>query len=542
MLNRSFTMQLLLTTIAVALWLCYLGGRAHLARRGEGAARRFSQLFYGLLTTYAIAQIGFVLYAWINRAPFPLNLETMELLKLQHVRRLLAGLPLYVEPSAGFIPLVYNPLYYYVAIPFTWILGPDLLALRAASIVATIGAYALVYLAVRRTTQSIWWGLMAVGLMAAAFRVMDTYLDNASPDAWALFTILLGCYLISLGRGRWVNGLGIVALCAAFWFKQYADIFAIGAVLYLTWQEGWRRAWPYWLVAIGLGPLLYVLMPVAWLGPAFHYYTWEVPKQWTEFSVNGTLVRVVKFMGKHYAWLTLFGGSAFLWQLWHDRRGLTIWHFMLPFALLSGPYVALDPGNNNNVFIPLGTWLIIVGVIGLVELLRVMPRLPQWEAPIFLLLTSFALLLYQPLTVLKPATVPAVYHDLLETLAALDGPVYAPSLGELQDAKLLYPTVHWVPLIDLIRAPGADLCDQPLARTLLAPVLHPTGPAYILMEHPLEEDAMLAFLSRDYVLQTDFANRFIALRDSPKLLETGWPTYLYRYAPAAGAVPHSSCS
>ena len=58
---------------------------------------------------------------------------------------------------------------------------------------------------------------------------------------------------------------------------------------------------------------------------------------------------------------------------------------------------------------------------------------------------------------------------------------------------------------------------------------------------PLAEDAMLSFLSASYVLDTDFANRFIALRDSPKLLETGWPMYLYRYAPAANTLTDSSC-
>lgn len=539
MLDRTFTMQLFLMAVASVLWLFYVGGKVVLQRNGTIGAQRWTTAVYALLTGYALFQTGFVIYAWINRAPFPLNLETMELLKLQHVKRLLAGLPLYVEPSAEFIPLVYNPLYYYVAIPFTWLFGLDLLALRAASIVAAGGAYGLIYLAVRHTTRSVWWGVMAVGLAAAAFRVMDTYLDNAAPDAWALFAILLGCYLISLQRGRWVNLLGVVALCAAFWFKQYADLFTVGAVLYLTWQEGWRRAWPYWLTALILGPLLYVLMPVQWLGPAFHYYTWQIPKQWTEFSLNGTLLRVVKFIMKHYLWLALFSGSAFLWQLWRNRRKLSIWYFMLPIALASGPYVALDPGNNNNVFIPLGAWLIITGVIGLCELVAILPALAYWEAPVFALLTSFALLLYQPLTILKPQTVPAVYHDLIETLAALDGPVYAPSLGELQDVKLLYPTVHWVPMIDLIRTPGADLCDQPLARELLAPVLHPTGNAYILLEHPLEEDAMLSFLSSAYVLETDFGNRFIALRDSPKLLEVGWPTYLYRYAPHTAAQPES---
>jgi hypothetical protein len=114
-------------------------------------------------------------------------------------------------------------------------------------------------------------------------------------------------------------------------------------------------------------------------------------------------------------------------------------------------------------------------------------------------------------------------------------------VGQFQEDDKLYPTVHWVPLIDLIRYPGADLCDQPLTRTLLDPVLHPDGLAYILLEHPLEEDAMLAFLAQAYVLETDFGNRFIVLRDSPKLLEMGWPTYLYRYEPVAGVEPTWGC-
>ena len=214
---------------------------------------------------------------------------------------------------------------------------------------------------------------------------------------------------------------------------------------------------------------------------------------------------------------------------------------MLPFALLSGPYVALDPGNNNNVFIPLGAWLIIVGVLGLAQLTNRLLVLAQWGTPVLVLALSFALLFYRPAAVLVPAEAPAAYADLRNTIAALDGTVYAPGIGELQEGDLLDPTVHWIPLIDLIRYPGADLCNQPLTRELLEPVLHPTGPAYILLEHPLEEDAMLAFLTGAYRLEADFGNRFIALRDSPKLLEMGWPTYLYKYEPVAGVEPTWQC-
>lgn len=561
MLDRTMTTQLILMIIAASIWLLYLGSRRFagqmLGRRSPGR-QWVSYLFYGLLTAYAAAHILFVAYAWHNRINFPLNLETMELLKLQHVKRLLAGLPLYVTPSAEFVPLVYNPLYYYLVLPFTWVGGVNLNAMRFSSIFAAVGAYLLVFLAVRQgilllrphhhaarpighrfstvgwLASPAWWGFMAVGLMAASFRVMDTYLDNAAADSWTLLTILLGTYLISLQRGRLVNLIGICVLVAAFWLKQYGAIFTMGAVGYLTWREGWR-SWPYWAAALCLGPLLYFAVPTAWFGAEFHYYTWEVPRQWAQFSLNGTILRVVKYMIKHFGWLLLSGGLFWLWLLGRHLRELTIWHFLLPFALLSGPYVALDPGNNNNVFIPLATWLIIIGVMAIYAFMIHSTKAQRWSAPLFLFSLSFALVAYQPLSVLIPPSTATSYQELVDALVELDGSVYAPGIGQLQEQDLFYPTAHWVSLIDLIRSPNADLCDQPLIHELLEPVIHPSGPAYILMEHPLDEDAMLSFLTSYYVLDTDFGNRFIALRDSPKLLEVGWPTYLYRYEPEQSA-------
>jgi len=567
MLERTMTTQLLLMTIAALFWLFYLGSRRFVGQRFgrcSAAHQQVGHLFYGLLTLYAIGHIVFVGFAWLNRADFPLNLETMELLKLQHVRRLLSGLPLYVAPSADFIPLVYNPLYYYIVLPFTWMGGVNLYSLRMAAIVAAAGSYGVVFLAVRQSVACLagsdhsnanavrrravpswllspsWWGLMAVGLMAAAFRVMDTYLDNAAADSWTLLTILLGSYLISLHRSRLVNFTGLLLLIAAFWLKQYGAIFTLGAVGYLTWRDGWH-SWPYWLVAIGLGPLLYFAMPARWVGPEFHYYTWDVPRQWAEFSLNSTILRVAKYIVKHFGWLMLSAGLVWFRQIARNTRTLTIWNFLLPFALLSGPYVALDPGNNNNVFIPLATWLIITGVTATYVLMTNLRPAQRFAAPLLFLSASFALVAYQPATILIPHTAQASYQDLVHTLEELHAAIYAPGIGQLQDHELFSPTVHWVTLIDLIRRPGVDLCDQPLARRLLDPVFHPSGPAYILLEHPLDEDALLAFLSDVYVLDTDFGNRFLALRDSPKLLEVGWPTYLYRYDPPLGKTDSWQC-
>ena len=51
--------------------------------------------------------------AWC--AWFPFELESVEGHCLQQVGRVLDGQPLYVAPSLDFVPLIYMPLYFYLA-------------------------------------------------------------------------------------------------------------------------------------------------------------------------------------------------------------------------------------------------------------------------------------------------------------------------------------------------------------------------------------------------------------------------------------------
>ena len=146
------------------------------------------------------------------------------------------------------------------------------------------GAGSVIFLAVRRNTYSNWWSLMALGLFAAAYRVMDTYLDNAHADSWLLFTVLLGCYVIDQSRSQARNMLGVLLMVSAFWFKQHGALFVIGALLYLTYRDGWQKSWKMWFLAIVLGPGLYLAAPSSLFGPRFHYFTWEVPSRWSNLT------------------------------------------------------------------------------------------------------------------------------------------------------------------------------------------------------------------------------------------------------------------
>lgn len=480
-----------------------------------------------------IALLGFLV---INQMDYPLNLDLMEGTVLQHYWRAAGGLTIYPEPAPDFVPLAYNPLYYVIAIPFGWVFGETLLMLRLVAVIGFVGSGAVVFLAARQQTRSDWWAFTGAGLFAA-YAVMDAYLNTAHSDSWFLFCALLGTYLISLKRGFAADMVAVLILTAAFWFKQHGALFAVGGVIYLTWQEiqqnplraGLRRALPYWLAAALIGPGLYFLAGRALFGPRFLYFTWEVPRQWSQFDLD-TVYRYSTFILRHYAALAVPAGLLVLWILTRERSKLNVWHAQFVAAALTGVMGSLDPGSADNVYIPMGTWFIVVGLCALAETPIRLPRLGRYGLHYAAVLMAFIVLLYdpRPLTVSRQAD--ASYDDLITALTALDTPlVFAPWQGQLPEGFTLYPAAHWVALEDMIRGPGRDTRDHPNTRQLLAPLLTPRQQAYILANQPLDEYPWLAFLTDYYALEADFGTRFEALRTLPRRFDHGYPRYLYRY-------------
>jgi 4-amino-4-deoxy-L-arabinose transferase-like glycosyltransferase len=492
----------------------------------------FKSAWDAAILLYAFAQIVLLIYVWINHISFPLNLEAMELYSLLHVERILLGLPIYVKPSVEFIPFVYNPLYYYLTVPFTEIFGVNLQSLRLVSIIGSVGAIVVLHLSVKKMTRSAIWGYICAGLFAASYQAMDNYIDTAHADSWLLFMILLGCYLIDLQRSMSFTLLGVLALVLSFWFKQHGALFLIGAIIYLTLRDGLRRAWLHWVIGIIFGFGLYYFYPQSLLGSYFHYYTWQVPSQWSQLDID-SVRRIIGYTVKNYSLLAGVSVSALVYFGIKVREKMTVWMFMLPIAILSGVMGSLDPENNNNVFIPMATWYLIVGTMTLAMIIRE-GYLSQY-APLIVriaIIISFGLLYYQPANVLVTREWPDEYQDLGIYLEKLDGPVYAPWFGEsfLLGYKF-YPSVHWVPLYDIVRGPDINVSTHPLPREILDSVYHPNGKAYILMSYPLENDILIGFLSEHYILDKDLGERFEALSTLPRRYSLGYPRFLYKYQP-----------
>ena len=462
-----------------------------------------------------------------NHIGYPFHLHLMEGVMQQHLEQLMAGLPLYPAPTAEFVPFAYHPLYYYVALPFTWLGATPLPALRLAAAGGLLVALVATAGWVHDRTGSWWWALVAAGLLAGSYGAMDAHLDTAQPDSWLLAATLLGGWLLDRSRGvagsrsRGVAGsrgrgvVGMMVLVAGFWFKQHGALFVLAGLGFLAWRDG-RRSWPAWAAVLlaGAGPWVF---GNALFGPWFRFFTWTVPSGWSAPGMV-TITRPALFLLEHYPVLLLAGLCGLL--AWRARRPDML-AFGLLAALAAAMMGALDRGSSDNVFIPAGAWLIVAGSVALAGLERGRTATRQLGVPLLVAL-SFAVRLYDPREVTNDPSAPAAYAGLVDMLRNLEGGVYAPWTAELPGHEVPFtPAFHWVALEDIERSGGGR---EKLAQELLDAALSPDGPGWMLANHRLGNRSPLTEV---FVLDADLRNRFQALRYLPGRFDHGYPRFLY---------------
>jgi len=186
------------------------------------------RVFRALAITAACYALLATSYVMLSRFCFPFDLEWMEGGSLQHVRRVLAGQPLYTAPSLDWTPFIYTPLYWYVSAVVAKLLGAELFALRLVSIAATALTLSALCLSVRRGGSRV-ASLLSAGLFAATFRAGGAWFDIARPDMLACALAATAVWLLSgdlLTRGR--AALCGLLLAAALLSKQSWFVACIG--------------------------------------------------------------------------------------------------------------------------------------------------------------------------------------------------------------------------------------------------------------------------------------------------------------------------
>ena len=474
-----------------------------------------------LSATSAVVVIALV----VNHVRFPFFIDLMEGVVMQHAQRAMHGQSIYPVPTPEYVPLAYNALFYVLAAPFLLLFGDTLPTLRSVAVLGFMGSAVAMFVIVRATTRSTRWGVIALGLFCAAYPAMDAYLDSAHSDSWLLCCALWGTYLV--GRpSRGARIAGIFAFVAAFWFKQHGAVFLGMALLFLSWREGLPRALVYWLLALALGPLLYLAAPGPIFGPEFHYFTYVVPSGWSQLTTR-TFWRVAEYAKNYYpvlALVALVGG----YRAFRSKK-VEILELQVGTAFLTAIMGSLDPGSSNNVFIPFAAFCILYGTIELARIDEAGAIVLGMRPALLAVLLAFATLIRDPRRYWLPATARASYADLQATIRALPGTVYAPGIGQLVDGPRLYPAAHWVALEDMMRGKHRTAADSALARRMLDPVRHPSTPAFVLTNLPLATmSAPTSELASSYELVQDYGDRFTPLTGVPRPFHLGWPRYLYR--------------
>ncbi len=480
-----------------------------------------------LLSVLSVAWIVALLVVFANHARFPLFLDLMEGTIFQHFERAAHLQPIYTAPTAEFVPFAYNVGYYYAAVPVGWVVGESLFALRLLSILATIGIGGLIFGIVRGQTKSSWWGLVGAALFAASYWAMDSYIDTAHSDACFVLCSLAGTAIIAAGRSRGWRVAGVLVLVLSFWFKQHGALFVGAGLVYLTWDEGWRRSWPYWMTAAVLGPGIYLLLGPTLFGSYYHYFTYGVPSTWASFSLRG-LFRWGGYLSLFFCWLTaaaVYRGAKLLGA---RPRSVDLWQLQWLAAVGAGLLGGMDPGSAWNVFIPMGTWTILVGVLGLSRMELVWRNSRREIVPYALLVLSFALVAYNPRDVMTSDNSDETYREFIGFLQELDGAVYAPTLGQLPQDYDLFPAAHWVALDDMIRGNATEMRNHPMIQEILKPLLESEEDQYILANYPLTTFPFFEYLNEHFFLEEDLHDRFQALGVLPGTYSHGWPRYLYR--------------
>ena len=322
------------------------------------------------LGVWGMALLGIVEYLrlGLKRMAYPLELDCIEGVMMDHIVRLAHGQAMYVRPTLHFISLAYMPFFSFVSSLLARAFGPALWEPRMISFGASLGIAVLTAIIVWVETRRATLALGAAGVYCMAFGLAGSCYDIARPDSLMLFLAIAGLAVLRYTRGLPGAFAAALLLAVAFFTKQHAVLFCFGAVGYLFFQDR-RRFLPFTLALLVLCLGGYLVLG-AWLGEWFRFYTWSVPRGWSQFD----RARVEHYIG-HGLFGTLGGlsipvilalGTAE--RPWKHPGALWFWTGLA--AVGTGLLATLDAYAYRHVFTPTVVAFAILGPIALDRISR----------------------------------------------------------------------------------------------------------------------------------------------------------------------------
>jgi len=190
----------------------------HLRLRGPRYARYATGALAAWFTLMVLA-----IAVWHLRYPY--EVEWYEGLMMDHVMRVVHGLPIYAQPGVYFSATLYQPLYFYLVAPLVFLIGPSFLAGRIVTIACTLLTAVLIALIVSRLTRRSRFSMLAgIGLFFATYILTDFVQTLVRTDAPYVFFVVLAVFVLS--RKTWLTSIvGGLLFAVAYFVKQEALFF-----------------------------------------------------------------------------------------------------------------------------------------------------------------------------------------------------------------------------------------------------------------------------------------------------------------------------
>lgn len=332
-------------------------GRKMMARLGKVAVG-------GIAAVSVLAVVVVLWLAVFKRMNYPFELEVLENAMVCHVERVMEGKPLYAVPSLEFAPLMYTPFYYYVAAAVARVTELDFRALRLVSILASLAAFTGIYLIVRRRTSSAVFGIIAVGLFAAMYRVGGAWYDVGRVDSLFTACVVLGIFAAQSRRPAVGGVVAPLLFYVAFMTKQSGLGLGLMLGLHALVFRPKPARWLFLTVFGGAVLVTFVAMNGATDGWFNYYVFWQVATQPVEpyFLVEGFWMHdVARPLGVSL----LFATASLCWKL--GRRD---WHEgLFDIAVVVGSILTawssrVHAGGYDNVLMPMHAVVAVYGAVG----------------------------------------------------------------------------------------------------------------------------------------------------------------------------------
>ena len=430
-----------------------------------------------------------------GRLFYPLELDCIEGVMMDHVARLAHGQPIFVAPTLHFVPLAYMPLLAFLASLLARVFGPAFWEPRLVSVISVVALSSIIARAVWLDTRKALLALAAPAIYLFSMGLTGNCHDVGRPDSLMLALAFGGLLMLRQTTGRSGAIAAALLLATAFFAKQHAMWFAFAGGAHLLWNDR-RRFLPFALTLLVAAGGTYAVL-TAWLGRWFPFFTWEVPHDWSEVSQ----ARILHYIGAgllgSLAMLTLPAILAYFLNRRIARDASGVWVFAALAAIGTGLMATLDPSAYLHVLMPTVVAFSILGPIALDALGGQLAAGGRAGAartlPAAMLLLQFVPLVYPIKTQRPHPHGPSAHAEFVARVSALPGGVLMPYHGFYTSEAGKGTSLHIIPLDDIVRAHRNWLLKKDplfLAR-MMAPLATGPGRPAIVTDVPLEKSGAL---------------------------------------------------